>query len=484
VTPDYGPTAGNTEVTLAGSGFLPGSTVSVGSGPAIAPESTSADGTVLTFTTPAHTPGPVSVTVTNSAGPSGPQTFTFVPPDPPTITAPTSASTIVGPAPPIGGTGVAGDLVHVTSGATTLCTSAVAEDGNWSCAAASLKLGAHTITATQSDGAGTSAPSARDTFTVVRPAPGSATITALTPDRGSTSGAVVVAVTGTRFTPRTVVTIDGADVRPRISSPGLLRFTTPVHEAGPVELSVINEAGASTPVLFTYVPPSAPRIAAPASGSTTNSPRPPISGSGVAGDTVTVAEGTATLCVGVVTGEGSWSCLPTNSLRDGQHTIIATQDDQSDSSTASAPDTFTVASTPEPPKITSPLDGSTVTSATPTITGTGGQGDIVTVRERAASICTTVVREDGTWNCTPTQSFSDGTYLISAVELTPSGHLSGLSPAASFAVETSISADGVPFTGPRMFQLIALGLLVLVVALVAAAGTRRRQVLPHPPRQE
>ena len=70
INPAIGPITGGTSVTLTGTDFEPGSTVSVDGTPVVGAVVNSA--TSITFTTPAHPVGPASVTVTTVGGPSGP----------------------------------------------------------------------------------------------------------------------------------------------------------------------------------------------------------------------------------------------------------------------------------------------------------------------------------------------------------------------------------------------------------------------------
>ncbi len=89
LAPTSGPTAGNTTVTVTGTGFVAGSTtVTIGGTTIPADQVTVTSPTTLTFVTPAHPAGPVDVTVTTPTGTSGPQTYTYTssgpqPPQPP-----------------------------------------------------------------------------------------------------------------------------------------------------------------------------------------------------------------------------------------------------------------------------------------------------------------------------------------------------------------------------------------------------------------
>ena len=102
--PATGLLAGGTDVTITGTGFGPGATVTIGGAPctgvAVAPSHTS-----LTCTTGAHTAGAATISVTNIDGQTGTLVggFTYAdPPPPPAPTptptpAPTTAPTIATP---------------------------------------------------------------------------------------------------------------------------------------------------------------------------------------------------------------------------------------------------------------------------------------------------------------------------------------------------------------------------------------------------
>jgi hypothetical protein len=170
--PDNGPAAGGTVVTVTGTGFTDDSTVSVDGSDPITPDSVSADGTTLTFTTPAHAAGDVEVTVTTAGGTSDPLVYTYNPASttttpPPVITSPEDGGTVTTPNPPITGTGQPGATVTVTVGTVVVCTAVVAADGTWKCTPiVGFGPGTVTITATQTGADGTSAASDPVTFTV------------------------------------------------------------------------------------------------------------------------------------------------------------------------------------------------------------------------------------------------------------------------------------------------------------------------------
>ena len=87
VNPTSGPTAGGTSITISGTGFAAGATVTVGG--SVATGVIVNNSTTITATTPAHAAGAVDVVVTNSTGQSGSKLSAF------TYTAPAGGETVL-----------------------------------------------------------------------------------------------------------------------------------------------------------------------------------------------------------------------------------------------------------------------------------------------------------------------------------------------------------------------------------------------------
>jgi hypothetical protein len=123
VSPVSGSTAGGTSITITGTGFVSGATVTVGG--AACTSVVVGSGTSLTCTTPAGSAGVQNIVVTNPAGLAGMGTglFTFV--APPTVTgvAPSVGSTAGGTSITITGTGFVSGATVTVGGAP--CTSVV-----------------------------------------------------------------------------------------------------------------------------------------------------------------------------------------------------------------------------------------------------------------------------------------------------------------------------------------------------------------------
>ena len=96
IAPSMGSTARPTRVTISGTGFLAGATVTVY---AVALNVTVANSTTITAIAPAHAAGPADVVVTNPGGPGGtlPAAFTYAFEEPFTVTANTDAVDAGGP---------------------------------------------------------------------------------------------------------------------------------------------------------------------------------------------------------------------------------------------------------------------------------------------------------------------------------------------------------------------------------------------------
>ncbi len=207
LTPNSGSTAGGTAVTIAGTNFVAGATVTFGG--IAATGVTVVSPTSITATTPAHAAGAVNVVVTNPDTQSGtfPNGFTYTVSNPaPTVTSltPTSGSTAGGTAVTISGTNfVAG--ASVTFGGTAATGVTVISPTSITATTPAHAAGAVNVVVTNPDTqSGTLANGF--TYTVSNPAP---TVTSLTPTSGSTAGGTAVTITGTNFVTGATVTFGG-----------------------------------------------------------------------------------------------------------------------------------------------------------------------------------------------------------------------------------------------------------------------------------
>jgi hypothetical protein len=188
-----------------------------------------------------------------------------------------------------------------------------------------------------------------------------------------------------------------------------------------------------------------PVITAPTDGQFLSTAQPTFTGTGVAAATVSVVEGTTTLCTAVVVAATTWSCTPPAALPDGLHSVAATQANATGTSLPSAPVTFTTdTGLPLAPVITAPTPGSTVSSRTPTVSGTGEPRANVTLRDNGTPICGSAVSLTGTWSCTPSTPLADGPHRLSADQYDLTGNLSPESATVPITVRLDGAVGGTP----------------------------------------
>jgi Bacterial Ig-like domain len=235
------------------------------------------------------------------------------------------------------------------------------------------------------------------------------------------------------------------------SQTATLDFKTSTLGAG--ALQVASDGGTGVVLALSQAPPpAAPTITSPANGSTdTTTTTPTISGTGVAGDIVSLSIDGGTPVSATVQAGGGWSYTPTSPLSNASHTVSATQAAASGgASSAAATDTFTVnvAGVPAAPTIASPANGSTdTTTTTPTISGTGVAGDIVSLSIDGGAPATTTVQTGGGWSYTLTSPLSNASHTVSATQAAPGGQ-SSVAATDTFTVNVSGLTISSATTGP------------------------------------
>jgi len=250
VLPNSGPVIGGTVVTITGTDFQSGATVTFGQSPATAVVFSSA--TQLLATTPAHAQGIVDVIVRNPDTQSAPVSggFTYQPVPAPTISGlqPTSGPT------------VGGTLVRI-AGANFLAAATVSFGGE-PATPVTVTSSTQIDTVTPAHAAGvvdvwvTNLDSQLATlasgFTYVLPPP---TISGISPTTGPIGGGTVVTITGANFQNGATVTFAGvAATSATVNSSTQIAATTPAHAAGTAAVNVTNPdaQSATLPGGFTY----------------------------------------------------------------------------------------------------------------------------------------------------------------------------------------------------------------------------------------
>ncbi|HGH4635947.1 TPA: BapA/Bap/LapF family large adhesin [Enterobacter bugandensis] len=365
----------------------------------------------------------------------------------------TSGDTTDDTTPTLSGTAPADAVITVYDGTTLLGTATLDGSGGWSFTPViPLTDGPHTLTVHATDAAGNTTISTPFELTVDTVPPATPDIPAITVNPDGTE---------TPLNPGETT----RDTTPTLSGTGNWTWTpaTPLPNGTyDITLTVTNmdgtgnESAPSQPVTITIdtdapTAPAAPVITDSVSqitgpvpdGGTTNDPRPVLSGTGTANDVINITDtvnGTPTI-VGTVTvdSNGNWSWRPDSNIGEGSHVYTATATDEagnvSDPSPAITITVDTVA--PDVPSISAvggEANGGYITDTTPTVGGTGVNGETVIVYNNGVELGRVVV-VNGEWSLIlPTQT--DGPLNITVAGVDAAGNVSALSPVFTVTLDT------------------------------------------------
>ncbi len=241
ISPNSGTINGGTGVSITGTGFLAGATVSLGG--TAATGVTVVSSTSITATTPAHAAGTVDVVVTNSDTQRGTLTqgFTYTAASNPapmlTGISPSSGTAAGGTAVTITGTGfLAGAAVSL--GGTPATGVTVVSSTSITATTAVHGAGAVDVVVTNSDTQAGTLTQGFTYTTVSNPAP---TVTSISPNSGTINGGTAVTITGTGFQAGAAVSLGGTPATGvTVASSTSITATTPAHAAGAVNVVVSN----------------------------------------------------------------------------------------------------------------------------------------------------------------------------------------------------------------------------------------------------
>lgn len=264
-------------------------------------------------------------------------------------------------------------------------------------------------------------------------------------DNGGSIGTVTVQPDGTwTFTPTSLAdgphkfTATATDVAGNTGIPSA-SFTLTVDNTPPAQ--------PAAPIITDDVAP----VTGVVTNGNTNDTTPTFSGTGNVGDLITLylagtppLQGTAT-----VGADGTWSFTPSAPVAPGSYQVTLTATDPAGNvSQPSNAITLNIDTTPSaPPVIIAANDnvgdvtGDLATDAvtddtTPTIRGTGSDGDTITLYNGGTVIGTTTVA-GGTWSITPGTALANGSYTLSATATDAAGNISDNSNSISFTVNNT-----------------------------------------------
>lgn len=242
VTPKSGATAGGTAVTITGSNFVSGATVSFGGSPASVSFVSS---TQLNAVTPAHAVGSVNVAVTNPDSTSAmlPGAFTFGTPSSLAVSSvtPNSGGTA-------GGTVVTITGLNFASGATVSFGGSAAPGVSFVSAnqltvtTPAHAAGSVNVAVTNPDSTSASLPGG---FTFGSTS-SSVTVSSLSPASGPAAGGTKVTISGANFQAGVSVTFGGLPAASvTLSNSSTIVAVAPQHSSGPATVTITNTSGQS-----------------------------------------------------------------------------------------------------------------------------------------------------------------------------------------------------------------------------------------------
>ena len=250
-----GPEAGGTEVTLTGSDFASGATVSFGQ--LAATSVTFVSSTQLIAVTPSHDAGTVNVAVTNPDLLSGTLVGAFTFGAAPRVdrvnpsTGPIEGGTLVAVS---GANFQPGALVQF--GEASSSAASVIDESNLIATSPAHVAGVVDLAVTNPDGQSATLAAAFN-YGNVPPV-----LRTLSPSSGPLSGGTQVTLSGDNFSPGATVSFGGANATNVTVSSATISATTPLHPAGMVDVVVTNSDGqsATMPASYAYrsdaVPPT------------------------------------------------------------------------------------------------------------------------------------------------------------------------------------------------------------------------------------
>jgi hypothetical protein len=356
--------------------------------------------------------------------------------------------------PQIDGTTVGSAVILILDNGGALGTTTADAGGGWTFTPTTpFPAGANTISAVAELGADTSIVSAPLVLTI-ETAVAAPTILSFSPDTGlvpanNDTGASAITLYGTAAAGSEVIVYDdGTELTEISTSNGQWTLAaTPTLGTNSYTAEIASDpAGNASSLSSTFVvtrlaaPPS-PTISGLATGSDsgvvgdgiTNVTRPSFTGTGAAGDLVSLQNAGSVIATGTVNSSGTWSITAASTLANGTYTVNATVTNAADTvSPASASYQFTIDTTPPAaptvalaPASINPVLGSFQTDARmPGLQGTAAANDQVRVYDGGTLLGTVTASAQGTWSYTPTVQLPIGTQEVSATVIDDVGNIS------------------------------------------------------------
>lgn len=382
ISPAVGPLAGGTAITVTGTGFAAGATVDLGG--SLATSVVVASATSITAVAPAHAPGAVVVTVTNSDGQGGTISggFTYLGP-PPTLTAVAPSSGPTAGATTITLTGTEfGSGTTVTVGGVLATSVSVSSPTSLTAVTPAGIAGLVNVVVTKADG---QAATLAAGYTYTQSAPPA--VSAISPTTGTHGGGVPVTITGTGFVSGATVkfgTVAATGIA--VASSTSITAIAPAGTANALVSIVVTNADSQAGTLangyrFVDVGPVATTSASPTAGPLEGGQAVTILGTNF-NPGATVKFGDAAATVSAVTPTAIVVVTPAKTAA-GKTSVVVTN---TDGKTATLKDGYTYQKAPTLTALSTPLTASTAGDSSLSLSGTGFlEGMVVLIGGRVVS---------------------------------------------------------------------------------------------------
>lgn len=380
------------------------------------------------------------------------------------------------------GTGTVGSTITIYDGATPIGTATVITGGSWSFQVSQpLSEGPHNLSAIATDTAGNVSNAGNFTLTIDTTPPAAPVITSAegligsdtkTLSNGGSTKSTEPKLSGTGEAGATITIFDnnGPIGTALVKPDGTWTFTPPTplsdgpHKFTATATDIAGNTGIPSAGFTLTVdnqppvrpaPPTMTDDTNPITGiitnGTTNDTTPTFSGTGSAGDRISIFLNGNTTPLGEATvgADGSWSYTPAPPVAQGNYQVTITATDPAGNvSLPSDPVTLNIDTTPPaPPVIIAASDdvgnvkgdigpNAVTDDTTPTIRGTGTTGDTITLYNGSTVIGTTTV-VNGEWSITPGMALANGNYTLNAIATDVAGNASGSSNSISFTVNNT-----------------------------------------------
>ncbi|HFZ8996759.1 TPA: BapA/Bap/LapF family large adhesin [Citrobacter freundii] len=367
------------------------------------------------------------------------------------------------PALPVSGTGEPGSSITLYNGDTVIGTATVTPEGDWTVTPdPALTEGNYTLTAVATDpGGNASQPSAAAPLQVDLTAPAEPSNLTI-----STDGATV---SGNAETGSTVIIRDsnGAIIGSGVAVDNSFAITVTPAQTGTNPLTATAQdaagntsdavdftgSGSGLPVITAIIDNTGAIQGELKDGQTTDDTQPQITGTGEQGATMTLYVDGAPVASGIaVQPDGTWTYTLTTDLAEGAHSFYVIDNDNHTSATVNITVVLTLPTQPAidavtvtddvAPGIGALTNGQTTNDARPTLSGTGTNGETISIYD-GGNLLNQVVVANGVWTFTPAVALSDGSHSLTITTTDAAGNTSPQSDAFVVVVDTAAPVSPV-----------------------------------------